>query len=257
MVNAHVVHEAIRIQGDEELARPPSALAWSGFAAGLTMCFSLVAEGVIQATLPDAPWRPLVVSLGYTFGYLIVIIGRQQLFTENTLTAVIPVLARRDRQTFSRMLRLWGIVLAANLGGAHLAAWSIGNTSMFSTEIKLSFFEIGQRAAAVSPNCRHTHGRFRWMADRDGGLDDGLGARPPGRHHRDSHLLCRARPLHARDRGLDRSAVPGPDGRACLDRLAAFYFLPTLLCNVVGGVALVSLLNHAQVVSGRSRQSDS
>ena len=56
-VNAHVVQEAIRIQGDEELARPASALAGSGFAAGLTMGFSLLAEGLMEACLPDAPWR--------------------------------------------------------------------------------------------------------------------------------------------------------------------------------------------------------
>ncbi len=44
--------------------------------------------------LPDAKWRPLVDSLGYSLGFLFVILGRQQLFTENTLTAILP-LARR------------------------------------------------------------------------------------------------------------------------------------------------------------------
>jgi len=72
-----VVHEAIRKQGEEELTRPIAALAWSGFAAGLTMSFSLVAEGLLRSRLPDAPWRDLLVSIGYPLGYLIVIIGRQ------------------------------------------------------------------------------------------------------------------------------------------------------------------------------------
>ena len=80
-----VVHETIRKDGDEELQRPLAALAWSGLAAGLSMGFSFLAEALLRAHLPDASWRPLVVNLGYPLGFLIVIIGRQQLFTENTL----------------------------------------------------------------------------------------------------------------------------------------------------------------------------
>jgi formate-nitrite transporter family protein len=88
--SAVVVHEAIRHDGEEELSRPTSALAWSGLAAGMSMGFSFVSQALFRAYLPDQPWRPLLVSLGYPLGFLIVIIGRQQLFTENTLTAIIP-----------------------------------------------------------------------------------------------------------------------------------------------------------------------
>src|SRR5690349_8167211 len=80
----HVVHEAIRIEGEEELKRTSSALAWSGLAAGLSMGFSLVTEGLLRSHLPDTPWRPLVSKLGYSAGFLFVVLGRQQLFTENT-----------------------------------------------------------------------------------------------------------------------------------------------------------------------------
>jgi hypothetical protein len=104
-VKAHVVHEAVRRDGDTEFERSASALATSGLAAGLSMGFSFIGEGVLRRHLPDAPWRPLVAKLGYTFGFLIVIIGRQQLFTENTLTAVLPVLARRNWSSLGRMLR--------------------------------------------------------------------------------------------------------------------------------------------------------
>lgn len=93
-VSALVVHEAIRYDGEEELNRPVSALAWSGLAAGMSMDFSFVTQALAYAHLPDARWRPLLVRLGYPVGFLIVmIIGRQQLFTENTLTAIIPLLA--------------------------------------------------------------------------------------------------------------------------------------------------------------------
>src|SRR5690348_14228435 len=72
-----VVHEAIREEGEDELQRPTSALAWSGLAAGLSMGFSLVAEGLLRAHLPEAPWRPLISKLGYSVGFLIVVMGRQ------------------------------------------------------------------------------------------------------------------------------------------------------------------------------------
>src|SRR5918912_1379486 len=62
-VPAKVVHEAIRAEGEEELRRPSSALAWSGLAAGLSMGFSLVAEALLRAHLPDEPWRPLLSKL--------------------------------------------------------------------------------------------------------------------------------------------------------------------------------------------------
>src|SRR3954451_19173957 len=83
-VTPHVVHEAVRREGEEELKRSNSALAWSGLAAGLSMGFSLIGEGILRSRLPDAPWRPLIAKFGYSAGFLLVILGRQQLFTENT-----------------------------------------------------------------------------------------------------------------------------------------------------------------------------
>src|SRR3954447_8659191 len=83
---AQVLYESIRMEGEHELDRPASALAWSGFAAGLSMGFSLLGMGLLRAYLPEAPWSRLVVSLGYCLGFVVVIVARQQLFTENTLT---------------------------------------------------------------------------------------------------------------------------------------------------------------------------
>ena len=75
-----------------------------------------------MAHLPDTPWRLLVSKLGYCVGFLIVILGRQQLFTENTLTVILPLLVRKDAATLLRVLRLWGTVLSANLVGTFLLA---------------------------------------------------------------------------------------------------------------------------------------
>ena len=149
-VSALVVHEAIRKDGDEELRRPISALAWSGLAAGLSMGFSFVAEALFRTYIPAAPWRPLITNLGYPLGFLIVIVGRQQLFTENTLTAIIPLLARRNMATFWQVLRLWAVVLAANIAGAHIFAWVIGNTAVLHPKFHLALGQLATEAADVS-----------------------------------------------------------------------------------------------------------
>src|SRR5438094_6657585 len=72
---AKVVHEAIRLEGTEELERPSSSIAWSGLAAGLTISCSMIGEGLLQTHLPDAPWRDLVASFGYSLGFLFVTMG--------------------------------------------------------------------------------------------------------------------------------------------------------------------------------------
>src|SRR6478672_8234479 len=141
-----VVYEVIRREGEEELRRTWSALAWSGLAAGLSMGFSLVAMGLILARLPDTPWRPLVVNFGYSVGFLIVILGRQQLFTENTLTPILPLLNKPSWETLWRVARLWAVVLLTNLTGAFIFAWVIGHTGVFRPPVRDAFAAIGEDA---------------------------------------------------------------------------------------------------------------
>jgi formate/nitrite transporter FocA (FNT family) len=118
MPRGAVVFETIRREGEGELNRTISALTFSAISAGLSMGFSLFTMSVLQANLPDTPWRPLVASVGYTVGFLIAILGRQQLFTENTLTPVLVLLHRFDAETFGSVVRLWAIVIAGNFIGA-------------------------------------------------------------------------------------------------------------------------------------------
>lgn len=122
-IGSRVVHEVIRRQGDEELKRPWASLLWSGFAAGVAISASSLGEALIEKHLPDAPWRPLLASFGYTLGFLIVILSRLQLFTESTLSAVIPVMTEPRPVNFARIARLWSIVFVANLAGTLFIAW--------------------------------------------------------------------------------------------------------------------------------------
>src|SRR3954447_4524031 len=146
-----VVYKAILKEGEEELDRATAALFWSGLAAGLSMGFSMIAEGLLSAHLPHAPWRPLVAKLGYSVGFLIVVLGRQQLFTENTLTPVLPLLKRKDRTTAANVVRLWGVVLAANLLGALAVAVAVAHTEAFNPDTRAAFAEIGRKALGPGP----------------------------------------------------------------------------------------------------------
>jgi formate/nitrite transporter FocA (FNT family) len=79
--------------------------------------------------LPAAPWTPLVSSLGYSVGFVIVIMGNLQLFTENTVTAVLPLATHPTTRNVGRLLRLWATVFTANMAGtlfvAALIAWRV------------------------------------------------------------------------------------------------------------------------------------
>jgi formate/nitrite transporter FocA (FNT family) len=145
---AAVVYEAIRREGKEELARKTSALIWSGLGAGLSMGFSFLMEALLLSNLPNSAWQPIISKLGYWIGFLIVILGRQQLFTENTLTPVLQLLHRADLQTFLHVSRLWITVLVANILGAFLFTILIAKTDLFPSNIDQILLEISGKVFA-------------------------------------------------------------------------------------------------------------
>ncbi len=115
------VFSEIALDGRHELKRPVQSLWWSGIVAGAAMSLSAVGEAAIIAHLPDAEWQPLISSFGYCLGFLIVILGRLQLFTENTITPVLTILPRVSTDGLGKLARLWVIVFAANFIGVTLA----------------------------------------------------------------------------------------------------------------------------------------
>ncbi len=251
-VRPQVVHEAIRKEGEEELRRPVSALAYSGFAAGLSMGFSLVTQGLLRAGLPDTAWRPLISTLGYSVGFLIVILGRQQLFTENTVTAIIPLLARRNMAVFLRVLRLWAVVLTANLAGAALFAWVAGNTAAFRPEVQHQFTALGHEALTGGFGTIVVRGIFAgWL------IALMVWLLPVADVARVSVIIIVTYVV-----GLGGLAhiVAGAvevlylvmTGAASWADFFGRFMVPTLLGNIIGGVSLVAALNHAQVISGQA-----
>ena len=142
---AAVLHEIIRQQGDQELERSIAALFWSALAAGLTMGLSLMAMGLLNSRLPSAEGFKVIASFGYCAGFLAVILSRQQLFTENTLTAVLPIMSKPTLNNFGRLLRLWGVVLVGNLMCTLLVAYVMLHLPIFDTPTDKAFLEIGRK----------------------------------------------------------------------------------------------------------------
>ncbi|MDJ0386674.1 formate/nitrite transporter family protein [Roseomonas sp. E05] len=141
------IYEVVRREGVEELGRPWRSLWWSGLAAGLSIGLSLAAQGTLHALLPDASWRPLVESLGYTVGFLIVILARQQLFTEITLTAVLPVLAEPGRKVLAALARNWSVVFLANMAGTLVFAAALSLEGILPPFVREGALAVSAHAA--------------------------------------------------------------------------------------------------------------
>jgi formate/nitrite transporter FocA (FNT family) len=90
--------EILSRDAEEEICRPSSALAISGFVAGLLMGLSGTGVAVVEMALHSSQgWREAAAFTLYPLGFIAVIVGRAQLFTENTLYPVVLVLDRRER----------------------------------------------------------------------------------------------------------------------------------------------------------------
>lgn len=146
-----LIFEVIRRDGVEELERPKLSLMWSGVAAGIMISLSVLGEAVFRTYLPDAQWSYLVENLGYSLGFLVVILGRMQLFTENTITTVLPLMQEPTPRMLRRVATLWGIVLAANVVGAFAAALTFAHTSAIPSELLPAIEELSRHATGFAP----------------------------------------------------------------------------------------------------------
>lgn len=245
-LRALAVYEVIRREGVEELQRPLASLWWSGVAAGLTIGFSIIGEGLLHAHLPDSDWRGIVESFGYSIGFLIVILGRYQLFTETTITAVLPVLAEPSRAGGLALLRMWTVVLAANLVG----------TALFGAVLASGLFlppEIGEGALAISRHLAELTPQDAFLRGILGGwlVATVVWLLPSAEQARFGVILL----LTALISALELSHVISGSvelftllfvGEVGGGKVLGI-LLPLLAGNIVGGSALVALLAYGQV----------
>jgi formate/nitrite transporter FocA (FNT family) len=243
-----VIYEIVRRLGEEEMSRPIVSLWWSGVAAGLSISFSLLAQAILRTHLPDAPWRPLVVSLGYPVGFVMVVLSRQQLFTENTVTAVLPVMAEFSAGNLARLARMWTIVLLANFAGTLFAALFCTFTPVLTPELYGAMLEISRQIVG--------HGWFEMMFKgvASGFLVAAMVWLLPSAEAAQFHVIVLMTFLIAA--GDFMHIVAGSveafllvlNGTLPWLPMFAGFVVPVLVGNVVGGTALFALIAYAQVM---------
>ncbi|MGH8162575.1 MAG: formate/nitrite transporter family protein [Gammaproteobacteria bacterium] len=245
---AAIVYEAVRLEGEHELVRPIWALAWSGFAAGLSMGFSFLARSLLAYYLPHAPWAPVVSDLGYSVGFLIVILGRQQLFTENTLTPILVLLRRKNADCLLRTLRLWGIVLLANTSGALLFALVVAKTTLFGPDIHATLDAVSIHVFAAFP-VTLLRGIFAgWLIALIVWLLPFAETARVAVIVIITYVIALGQFAHI-IAGSVEAFYAALTGTVSWGAFFTMFYVPALIGNIIGGVSLVAVINYAQVKS--------
>lgn len=245
--SARVVHEAIRLQGQDELDRPVLSLLLSAFAAGIAISASVLAETFLKLRLPSVPASELISGFGYSVGFVIVILGTLQLFTEQTVTAVLPVATHPTLRNFGRLARLWSLVFVGNMLGTLFAA------ALMAWRVILS---PDQLAAAIDLSARlldHDFARTLLLGMPAGFLVGSIAWILPSAKGSEFWIVLMVTYVIAI--GSFSHVVAGAaeawllwlTGRASLGWALGGFILPALLGNIIGGTGLFAVLAHGQV----------
>ncbi|WP_434561847.1 formate/nitrite transporter family protein [Pseudomonas sp. D2-30] len=246
---AAVLHEIIRTQGDQELERSVAALWWSALAAGLTMGLSLMAMGLLNSRLPDHEGFKVIASLGYCAGFLAVILARQQLFTENTLTAVLPIMSKPTLGNFGRLFRLWSVVLVGNLCGTLLVAYVMLHLPIFDQRTDLAFLDIGRKVMENDTGQMFAKGIISgWMIATMVWMIPSMESAKMWIIVLITYLMALGDFTHIVVGSAEVSYLVFA-GQLSWEDFWMVFAAPTLAGNIIGGSFIFALISHAQVRS--------
>jgi formate/nitrite transporter FocA (FNT family) len=256
-LSAVEIHENILAPGVEELKRSSGSLLWSSLASGLVIGFSFVG-GAYAASLVGEAGKHAAAAAVYPLGFILVILSRSELFTENTLVPVVPFLERRDRHTFLALLRVWGLLLAGNLVGAAVFGWTLARTPMVEPALHSELARIATDATSGG------FGQVLYAAVFAGWLIALLAWLLAATHHTGAQIaliwLCTSpiSALHFRHSiaGSVEAFYRAASGSASWGEMLSGFVVPSVIGNAIGGVLLVALLNYGQVAADREAKSE-
>jgi formate-nitrite transporter family protein len=246
---ADEIYEQVSRNARHELDRAALGLAISGLAGGMTMGLTALSTSIVIATLGPSPAARFIADLLYPIGFIAVILGRAQLFTENTLYPVALMLA--ERRHGWRTLRLWAIVFPSNVAGAFLFALLAVKTGALRPEFVAAMTHLGVEAAGVAA----TH--VFWSGVIGGWIIALVAWLVSGSHSITGSVMLIGLLTFVVGLGgfAHCIATSGEILAAILDHqlAASRYFAwlaPATLGNICGGVLLVTLLEYGQVKGG-------
>jgi len=241
------IFQRVAASAEEEFRLSTRLLFLGGLAAGLSIGLSFYARAAVMAQTESA----LIGNLLYPIGFLLIVIGRYQLFTENTLTPVTLVLTRLA--SVPKLLKNWGIVLLANMLGATLLAFILANTPIFEESALAQAIAIGEHALETSPDALFFKGIMAgWLVASMVWLVHAA---------RDTvskiflvffimYMVPTAGLYHCII-GMCEAMFMFFQGLTSLPEAIFGFFLPVLAGNTVGGVLLVAILNYGQTKNTR------
>ncbi|EKK5245742.1 formate/nitrite transporter family protein [Cronobacter sakazakii] len=254
---AMAIHEHIRQDGEKEMERDAMALFWSAIAAGLSMGASLLAKGIFHVHLEGIPGGFLLESLGYTFGFIIVIMARQQLFTENTVTAVLPVMQNPTGTNMRLLLRLWGVVLLGNIIGTGLAALAFEFMPIFDEATRDAFVTIGMEVMHNTPGEMFANAIISgWIIATMVWMFPSAGAAKIVVIILMTWLIALGNTTHIVV-GTVEILYLVFNGTIHWSEFFWPFALPTLAGNIIGGTFIFALLSHAQIRNDMSNKKKS
>jgi formate/nitrite transporter FocA (FNT family)/protein-disulfide isomerase len=254
--SADEIFQRVVATADEEFDRSFRLLFLSGLAAGFAMSLSFVGVASLTALLGDDGSASAAGYLLYPLGFLFVVLGSYQLFTENTLTPVTLVLTRIA--SIPALLRVWGVVFAANVLGVAASAYVLANTGVLSPEAAAAASEIGRHFFELS------WADIFWKGVFAGVLIAGMVWLIHAARDTAARVLVVFALAYAVGAAELAHCIVGSaetlyvvfNGEESLWAFLSHFLAPATLGNTVGGVVFVALLNYSQTRDRRIRNRD-
>jgi formate/nitrite transporter FocA (FNT family) len=248
--SAEEIFKQVATNARQELKRPSIALAISGFGGGAFMGLSALGTAIAVAMLDHSNAAEILSRMFYPVGFIVVILGRSQLFTENTLYPVALVLA--EKREFWNTMRLWAVVLPANVAGALAFATIASFTSAIGPASVAALSQLGSAAIA------HPATQIFWSGVIGGWIIALAAWLVSGSHSITGSVLVIW--ILTFIVGLGNFAhciatscevmVTVLTGHAPWTAYTGWFF-PAVAGNICGGVGLVTILEYGQVMIGR------
>jgi formate/nitrite transporter FocA (FNT family) len=257
-LTAREIYHNVRVAAEEEMKRPLSGLFWSALTCGLVIGFSFLAAGYLALLAPPT-WHTAAAAAGYPLGFIFVVLARNQLFTENTLEPIIPLLHRPSWKTLRHLLELWVVVLIGNLIGNLIFSVLLARTALISDPTFESVLkEVARQGTSGGFGLVLYQGIYGgWLI----ALMAWLLSATPSTGAQLVLIWLTTAPIAAF--GFRHSIAGSVEafylawaGLAGWKEMWLDFVVPAVLGNIVGGVLLVALLNHGQIMAGRKARGE-